>query len=217
VTLATPTLLASVEAVRVPLGIDLAAVFVSAVFGALIALRRGSDLTGVVGLALLGGLGGGVVRDVLLNQVPVALTDPAYVPTALVAAAIVSVAGGAVQRSVPLLSLADAFSLGLYGVVGASKATQSGLGSGSAILVGVIAAVAGGVFCDIATGRPVGIFQPGPLHATAALVGVALFVALDGTALPGAVTLALGIGGTAVARIIGLRGLHGPRPLPAQE
>jgi uncharacterized membrane protein YeiH len=211
-------LVAAAEVVRAPIAVDLLAVAVGAMFGALLAVRRGFDALGLAALALLGGLGGGVIRDVLLNLRPVALTNAAYIPTALVVAAIGFFFAAEVKRRARVLDLLDAAAMGLYGVAGASQALRAGVGPGGAIVVGLIAAVAGGVLCDIASARPVSIFLPGPLHATAPLVGAAAYVGLDRLDVAGAAAAALGIGVTFGVRVLGLRrDVHAPLPRDRDE
>ena len=88
------------EAVPVPLWLDLPAVVVSALGGALVASRAGFDLSGVFGLGLLTGLGGGILRDLLLNQVPVAIESPEYIIAAVLASALIAVSARAVDRMI---------------------------------------------------------------------------------------------------------------------
>lgn len=165
--------------VTVPLGLDIAAVAVGAVFGALVAVRRDMDLTGTIGLAVMGGLGGGVVRDMLLNQVPVALTSDVYLPVALGVGVLMLVLHPAAGRLDDVLDLFDAFALGLFAIVGASRALDAGLGPVAAAAVGVVAATAGGVFCDLLSGQRPYIFGPGPIYGLAAAAGSATYVAVD--------------------------------------
>src|SRR4051794_41508006 len=75
-------ILAAVEALRVPAAIDLAAIVIGALTGGLLAAREGFAVSGVLLLAVSGGLGGGLIRDVLLAQGPPgALAKPALPPT----------------------------------------------------------------------------------------------------------------------------------------
>jgi uncharacterized membrane protein YeiH len=175
-----PVLLALAQpTVTVPLGLDLAAVAVGAVFGALVAVRRDLDLTGTVGLAVTGALGGGVVRDLLLNQVPVALTSGSYLPVALGVGVLMLVLHPHTDRIDDVLDLFDAFALGLFAIVGASKALDAGLGPVAAAAVGVVAATAGGVLCDVLSGQRPYIFGPGPIYGLAAAAGSASYVLVD--------------------------------------
>jgi uncharacterized membrane protein YeiH len=101
-----------------PLWIELSAVVVGALTGALFAARRGLDLVGVVAIAIVAGLGGGMIRDVLLSTVPAALSDPAYLVAVTAAAAVGAFFASAVQRlRWPLWAL-ESLSLGLFAVIG---------------------------------------------------------------------------------------------------
>lgn len=179
----------AITTVALPLGLDLAAVAVGAVFGALVAIRRDLDLTGVIGLAVCGGLGGGVTRDLLLNQMPVALTHGSYLPVALATGVVMLIAHPQAQRLDDLLDLFDAVALGLFAIVGASKALDAGLGPVASAAVGVVSATAGGVLCDLLSGQRPYIFGPGPIYGLAAAAGSAVYVAAE--TLGGSVALGL--------------------------
>lgn len=199
------------ETVTLPLGLDLAAVAVGAIFGALVALRRDLDLTGTIGLAVCGGLGGGVVRDLLLNQMPVALTSGSYLPVALGTGVVMLVAHPQAQRLDDLLDVFDAVALGLFAIVGASKALDAGLGSVSAAAVGVVAATAGGVLCDLLSGQRPYIFGPGPIYGLAAAAGSAAYVAVErlGASIPIGIAVSLAV--TVGLRLLAVhRGLSTP-------
>jgi uncharacterized membrane protein YeiH len=166
----------TLDPVQTPLWLDLAAVTTSALGGALVAVRAKFDVTGVVALGILTGLGGGLLRDILLNQLPVAIKNPWYILAALIASAIVAVLAHQATKLAWLLLIFDAAALGLYGVTGANKALANGIGPVPAILVGLIAGLGGGVICDLMTARPPAIFQRGHLYATAAFAGLILYV-----------------------------------------
>ena len=113
--------------VTVPLYLDLAAVFLGGLSGSLHAVRRGFAITGLVALAVAAGLGGGILRDILLqNGPPVALKNPWYLPTVLVAAGIGFVFGSMMKQVRKPIIVMDAVWLGLYAVVGAQKALAQG-------------------------------------------------------------------------------------------
>ena len=164
------------DPVQTPLWLDLAAVTASALGGSLIAVRAKFDVTGVVALGILTGLGGGLLRDILLNQLPVALKNPWYIVAAVIASAAVAVLAHQMTRLAWLLLLFDAAALGLYGVTGANKALANGISPVPAILVGLIAGLGGGIISDLMTAKPPAIFQRGHLYATAAFVGLVLYV-----------------------------------------
>ncbi len=85
--MAVSTLAAATETLHVPAAVDLAAIVVGALTGGLLAAREGFAVSGVLLLAVTGGLGGGLIRDVLLAQgPPVALTDRTYLPAVAITA-----------------------------------------------------------------------------------------------------------------------------------
>ncbi|MDW5597284.1 trimeric intracellular cation channel family protein [Conexibacter stalactiti] len=206
------------EIVQTPIWLDLLAVFVGAISGALLAVVRGFDVAGVFALAIVTGIGGGMIRDVLLNQLPASLDNPWYLGTALAGAAAVFFFAGTFQRMGAVMLITDAVVLGLYGIVGAEKAIANGLELLPAILLGMITTIGGGTLRDVLTGRPPEIFQEGELYAVAALAGVVSFVALDHLGV--ALTLSVIIGS---AITFGLRvgawrrGWRAPTPVAADE
>ncbi len=202
------------DPVQTPLWLDLAAVTTSALGGSLIAVRAKFDVTGVVALGILTGLGGGLLRDILLNQLPVALKNPWYIVAAVLASAAVAVLAHQVTKLAWLLLVFDAAALGLYGVTGANKALANGISPVPAILVGLIAGLGGGVICDLMTTKPPAIFQRGHLYATAAFVGLALYVVaikFDAPANETAVVSAIVIFGLRIAARS--RDWKGPQPV----
>ncbi len=165
------------DPVQVPLWIDIGAVVAAALGGSVVAVRAGFDLTGIFGLGILTGLGGGLIRDVLLNELPVAMRSPWYIVAAVSAAAAVSLIAKQVERGFALLIILDAGALGLYGVTGANKALANGLGVWPALLLGVIAGTGGGVLRDVMTSQKPAIFvKGGELYATACLAGLASYI-----------------------------------------
>ena len=114
-------LTAVVEPRQVPRGIDLAAVVVGALAGAGRAVREQFDMFGVLPLALVMGLGGGIIRDVLLGLRPVALTDRAYLPTVVVAASVGLVFARLLHRFSRAFRILDALALGLFTLVGVER------------------------------------------------------------------------------------------------
>ena len=114
--------------VSVPLLLDLGAVLVGGLTGALLAVRKRFDLVGCVSLAIVAGVGGGIIRDVLLQRgPPAALLDSRYLVTALIAAAVGFYRSGDVARISRALNAVDAVNLGVFTVVGALKALTAGL------------------------------------------------------------------------------------------
>src|SRR6476660_4997975 len=134
--------------------VDLAGVFTNAALCGVIARNERLDPVGFAVLALLSGLGGGVIRDTLLQHgPPLALTDYAYVLTALGAAAltfVVRVEGQLWERIWPVV---DAVALGAWAAAGALKTLSVGLGWLPAVLLGTITAVGGGAIRDVVLRR----------------------------------------------------------------
>jgi uncharacterized membrane protein YeiH len=151
--------------------LDLAGIAVFASTGALVGVRKQLDVFGVAVLAMITGLGGGVMRDVLLGSVPPnALDDWRYlvVPfaTALVVFAFHPVFGR-LEREVMLL---DALGLSLFCVTGAVAADAAGLNVLSSSALGMLTGIGGGVMRDVVSGRVPVVFR-GDLYATPAFAG----------------------------------------------
>lgn len=165
--------------------LDLTGVLGNALLGGVIARQERLDPIGFATLAVLSGLGGGVIRDVLLQHgPPVALTDHAYLLTALFGAAVtflLRVRGRAWDRLWPVV---DAVALGCWATAGAQKTLEAGLGWLPALLLGTVTAVGGGAVRDLVLRRVPGILGGNTLYATAALVGAGALVWLSETGHP---------------------------------
>jgi uncharacterized membrane protein YeiH len=159
--------------------IDLTGVFANAILGGVLARRERLDPIGFAALAIMSGLGGGLIRDTLLQHgTPVALTDYAYVLTALGGAAVaflVRVEGRLWDRGFPYV---DALALGCWAAAGASKTLGFGLGWLPGILLGTITAVGGGATRDIVLRRVPAIFGGTTLYATPAILASGVMVVL---------------------------------------
>jgi uncharacterized membrane protein YeiH len=170
---------ADVTLIDVPTWLDLLTIVVAALGGALFASRRGVTVTGVLLIAVAAGLGGGMIRDVLLDVgPPLAISDRTYLP----AAAIAAICGMLLARwsnrlAWPMLLL-DSLALGLFAVVGVERSLAADYPPASAVLIGVIAAIAGGIIRDLLAGDAPAIMKAGPWDASAALVGSVLMVVL---------------------------------------
>lgn len=155
---------------------DLAGIFVFAISGALVAVRKGLDVVGVLVLAGTTGLGGGFLRDVLIGATPpAALADWRYLLVP-VAAGLVTFRFhptlGRMERSVNVF---DAVGLSVFCVAGAVKAVEYGLGPLPAALLGMVTGIGGGMVRDLLAGRVPVVFR-GELYATPALAGAAVTV-----------------------------------------
>ena len=167
---------------RVLVAVDLIGVFVFAISGAVLAVRKSLDIFGIAALAFAAGLGGGIIRDVLIEDVPpVALTDGRYTIAALTAAALVFVSHRQLERLGPAVRIFDAIGLAFFAVAGTSKALDAGLPGWAAVGIGLVTAVGGGVLRDVLAGE-VPLVLRREIYAVAALLGgvlVALAYELD--------------------------------------
>lgn len=167
----------------IPLWIDLTAVGIGAVQGALFAGRftdRRFDLLGVALIGIVVGLGGGLLRDILLGGIPAALQSNWYLPIATGAALLGMLLQRIFNRLGPLIVALDAVTIGLFGAIGTTKALSYGLPEIPALFVGVIAAVGGSIMRDVMLNVPIAVMHVGSLYAVAAAVGCGLLVALVG-------------------------------------
>ena len=162
-----------------PLWIELPAVIAGALAGALFAQRRGLDVIGILALALVSGLGGGMIRDILLARVPLALRDAWYLVAVAGAALIGAFFAAAANRLKAPLHVIDSIALGLFSVIGAQGGLTAELPIPSAILLGTITGVGGSVLRDVLVGEtPPRMLRRGPPYASAALLGSSLYVGL---------------------------------------
>lgn len=159
----------------IPLWADLTAVGLGGIQGALFASgfrgERRLDLLGVAIIGVVMGMGGGLIRDLLLNVTPVTLQSNWYLLTATLAALVGMLLAGVFARVNAVIVGLDALVIGLFGAFGTSKALFLGLPLIPAVFVGVCAAVGGGILRDMIMGLPVAIMHVGSLYAVAAGVG----------------------------------------------
>src|SRR3954464_4046849 len=173
--------MAAAATLRGAAAVDLAAIVIGALTGGLLAAREGFAVSGVLLLAVTGGLGGGLIRDVLLAQGPPgAMTTPAYLPTVAVTAMVTFYFSGWLSRLTGLLVVLDAITLGFFTVIGAQKAQLAGLPSASVVFIGTVTAVGGAVIRDMLLAQRADIVQPGPYNAVAALIGATVLSVLAG-------------------------------------
>ena len=161
-----------------PVLFDLGATFAFALTGALAAIKRNYDIVGVFALALVSGIGGGLIRDGLFIQdgLTPLLTNPRYMEVICGAAIIGMVCGRHVRRFQRLIAVVDALGLGAYAAFGVQKSLQAGLAVPAAVLVGVVNAVGGGVLRDLLAREEPLVFKPGQFYLLTALAGAVTFV-----------------------------------------
>lgn len=157
--------------------LDLAGVFACAILGGAVAREVGLDLVGYLIVGIASGLGGGMIRDVLLQEgPPVALTDYAYLPTACAGALLAFVVHISESNWNRVFTVLDAAVIGLWAVTGAQKAMAADLGWMAAIMLGVITAVGGGTVRDIMLRRIPAILGGNGLYASVAALSAAIMV-----------------------------------------
>ncbi|HVU16864.1 MAG TPA: TRIC cation channel family protein [Candidatus Didemnitutus sp.] len=161
-----------------PVAFDLGATFAFALSGALAGIKKGYDIVGVFAMALVTGLGGGLIRDGLfLSQGPTPLlTNPHYMETVAAAAIAGIVFGSRVHRFARLVAIVDALGLGAYAAFGVQKSLLAGVAPPAAILVGVVNAVGGGVLRDLLAREEPLVFKPGQFYLLTALGGAVTFI-----------------------------------------
>ena len=158
--------------------LQMAATMVCAVGGALAAGRKRLDMVGVVFVSFVAAVGGGSLRDLLLDRNPVFwLAQPSYLTVSLAAGALTWIYICRWRAPVRFLSFVDAFGLALFTISGIQIAQEMGQSVPICLVMGVITGVAGGLFRDLLCGEIPSIFKSGELYASAALLGgVAFFL-----------------------------------------
>ncbi|MBM7051829.1 MULTISPECIES: trimeric intracellular cation channel family protein [unclassified Rothia (in: high G+C Gram-positive bacteria)] len=154
--------------------VDVAAVAANGLLGGAVARAFRFDVVGFLMLAVASGMGGGLIRDVLLNTgLPVALTDSAYWVAALVSAGVayaIDLGGKITDR---LLLIVDFVGMGCWAATGTLKSLSVGLHWFPAVVLGVVTAVGGGIIRDVMVNRIPSIFGGNSLYATIAFIGAA--------------------------------------------
>lgn len=167
------------ESVAIPLAFELLAVVVAAATGALTARENKLDLVGAIGLAVLVSLGGGLIRDVILQEGNVyILRQPLALPVAIATAAAVFTFPVMVEKPDRLVAILDIFSVGLFAVMGADKTMLYGYPAITCVMMGFFTAVGGGLLRDVCLARVPYIFQRSNLYAIAAMAGALTYIVL---------------------------------------
>src|SRR5688572_23604550 len=165
---------------------DLGATFLWASSGAVLAARRGYDLTGIFAIALVSSCGGGLLRDAVFLQAgpPALVRSPDYVLIALLASLGTWLLGarpfGTWQLSLARTAVVlDALGLGAFAVVGTRLALAASIGVAGALLIGVVNAVGGGLLRNVILRQTPEVLAPGKLTALAAFAGAAIYSVLS--------------------------------------
>ncbi|MEV6070248.1 TRIC cation channel family protein [Nocardia sp. NPDC052001] len=158
---------------------NMVGVFAFGVSGALLAVRRNFDVVGIAVLAVCTATGGGIMRDLIIGEIPpTAFVTLRYAAAALLAAAVIFFWHPPNRLIRTPLLLADGIGLGIFCVTGTVTAFQHGLSATSAAALGVVTAVGGGVVRDVLAGITPSVLSDGELYAVPALLGSAVTAAL---------------------------------------
>ena len=186
--------------------LDLTGTFAFALNGALTALRAARlDIVGVVTLGMITAVGGGTIRDVLLDSLPPAtFLDWRYYAVAAAGGLIAFLLGRHLERLNRPINVLDAVGLSLFAVTGATKAVGLGFGPAQAVIVGAITGVGGGTIRDVLIRRVPSVLSSG-LYAIPALIGATAAVVAGALGAGGTLT---SVGAAVLCFVIRMVGVH---------
>lgn len=187
--------------------LDLIGIFAFALSGALLAVRKRFDVVGIVVLAEVTALGGGVFRDLVIGAVPpVAFTDISYFTTPLIASVVVFFWHPRLARIRRFVLFFDAIGLGVFCVAGSIKALNFGMHPLAAIALGAATAIGGGAIRDVLAGDIPALLHPeSEIYAVPALLGSGLVALLAATGTLTPITSAFAALLAIVVRLLALR------------
>ena len=171
----------------IPLWADLLAIGIGALQGAMFAAQfrdRRLDLLGVAIIGIATGFGGGLIRDVLLAEIPAALSDNWYLLVATGAALLGMLLERVFSRLRHLITGLDALTIGLFGAIGTTKALAAGLPVVPSVFVGALSAVGGSILRDLLLQLPIALMHVGSLYAVAAIAGCTTLTVMVGLGVP---------------------------------
>ncbi|MCB0915825.1 MAG: TRIC cation channel family protein [Actinobacteria bacterium] len=222
----TPTVMAAELAATAPPQIislpplfDALAITVGALAGALYATRKGFDFLGIVAIAFLSGLGGGVIRDVVLQfGTPAFLANPWFLIYAASGALIGFFFAKKAQTWGFAYNALDVATMGVWVLLGCQKSLQLGLPAVSVVFVGVLASVGGGLLMNLLCGEVPTSFQPGHWHAFAAMLASITYVTLARAGAPPLTAEAATLATAAVLKWSAVRfDIRTPAPIDLSE
>lgn len=191
--------------------LDIMGVIVFAISGALVASRKEMDFVGFGLMASLTGVGGGTLRDLLLDRPVSWISDPLPVAVCLAVAIMVFFSASFIQRRYTLLLWADAVGISLYGVMGAELAMLSGAGTLVAIVMGVMTATFGGMLRDVICNETPLILGK-EIYATCAALAAATHIGLSAYGFSLEISASAGIAIGFISRGLGIaKGLSLPK------
>ena len=192
------------------LWLNLVGTFVFGLSGGLAAVRAHLDAFGVVVLAAVVGLAGGIARDLLIGTPPETFRDWRYLAAVGAAGLVSFFAGSALARIWRGVQVFDAMGLAVFCVTGASKAMDFGLGPAQGVILGAITGIGGGMLRDVLLGETPTVLRR-ELYAIPALLGAGVVVGAHAAGSLGPAFLILGACLCFATRMIGLRyGIDAP-------
>jgi len=197
--------------------LDLFGVAVFAVSGALTAGRKSMDLFGVIVVAVVTAIGGGTVRDLLLDERPVFwIGNPAYLLVILAATGATLMYGRFFTPPRASLLVADAFGLAVFTFIGAQTAHEAGVPGIIVVAMGTVTGAAGGVMRDVLCAE-IPLILRREIYATASIAGGVVYVLLKQVGTGGTLVAILCVGTVFALRLAAIRlDLHVP-PLPPKD
>ncbi|MGO2746362.1 trimeric intracellular cation channel family protein [Microbacterium sp.] len=171
------------------LTLDLFGTFFFAISGSLLAAQRGYDIVGSLLLGSVTGLGGGVIRDLIIGVPPTAFAEPIHLAAPVAAAVLVFFLSHGIERYSRPLLIFDAAGLALFCTTGTVKALEAGMNPVAGLLLGVTTGVGGGLLRDVVANRDPQLFNSNDLYAVPAFLGAAIVASLWFTAVPNLVTV----------------------------
>jgi uncharacterized membrane protein YeiH len=154
------------------------AVFASS--GATVGVRKGFDLFGIATMGVLTGVGGGVLRDVLLDIMPPqSIQHWPNITVALIAVAVATPFAHLVMQMNRAVLVLDAIGMGFFATSGAAIAVDNGASWFAAGIIGMLTAIAGGIVRDVLAREVPYVMGPDDLYAIPAMLGAATYVAID--------------------------------------
>ena len=199
--------------------LDLMGVAVFAASGALAAGRKRMDVFGVVVLGAVTAVGGGTLRDLLLDRHPVFwMADPVYLVVILVAVFLTLAYARYRRPPGNALAIANAFGLALFTIGGAQVAERAGVPALVVVLMATMTGVAGGVLRDVLSAEVPFVLRGGEIYATASIAGATTCLLVQALGLGAPVGAVIGIAVVMVLRLASIvLGLKLPVVAPRDE
>lgn len=186
--------------------IEFLAVVASGIYGILLARRARMDFLGIFTLAFVTALGGGTLRDVMLDRQPLFWIEHSHYPVVLFALTLLSFFVPRIpEKFKQVLNIPDALGLGLFSIVGAQYALDEGTTYFIAALFGVMTGCFGGVISDIIANKVPTLFRSAPLYATCSFFGCWCYFGLVNLNVIPPVAISLGVLVIVAARMAALR------------